>query len=266
MYNLSEMRPFNTAFWHVLAAALAEAGVSDLPADLLFERAAVPACIGPEVLFTQTCGYPLQTIYSRQYAMLGVPRYDAPGCDAPEIQGPSHRAFFLVRSDDPVQDLNGLRGRVFACNSPHSNSGMNLPRRTLAPLAGGRPFFSRVVWTGTHPASMQRVQSGEADAAAIDNLTYAFHADYRPAALVGLRVLAETVPSPAIPFVTAATTEPSVQMALNHALAHFSQEGQFADLRDRLRIREIVPPDGVDYGLLSRYIAEAEALGYPLLA
>ena len=266
MYNLPEMRSANAAFWRAMAAALRAEGVPGVPEELGFDRASVPERIGPEVLFTQTCGYPLQTIYRGQHRILGVPDYDAPGCAAPEIAGPSHCALFLVREDDPAQTLADLRGRVFACNSRHSNSGMNLPRRCLAELAEGRPFFARVVETGGHLPSMAAVQSGEADAASVDNLTHVFHADHRPAAIAGLRVLCRTVASPAIPFVTSGETDASTVAALRRALSCVIADPRHATTCRTLRLRAVAPPEGSDYGLLLRYEQEAARLGYPELA
>ena len=266
MYNLPEMRAINAAFWDALATLLPRDGVTDVPDALDFTRPPVPEAIGPEVLFTQTCGYPLQTIYRSQHTLLGVPQYDAPGCDAPEIAGPAHRALVVVRSDDPARALADLRGRVFACNSLHSNSGMNLPRRSLADLAGGKPMFRRVIISGGHPASMALVRDGEADATSIDNLTYTFFADHRPEAVHGLRVLAETVPSPAIPFVTSSATDPGTVAALRRGLQEVTDDPRHADACRALRLRSIAMPEGSDYTLLLRYEAEAAALGYRDLA
>ena len=83
MYNLPEMRPVNLRFWEALRELLVEAGLLDLPQSLSFEHPPVPARIGPEVLFSQTCGYPLETIYRGQAIRLGTPCYHAPGCDGP---------------------------------------------------------------------------------------------------------------------------------------------------------------------------------------
>ena len=65
MYNLPEMRAVNARFWEELRGLLAEAGLRDLPESLTFDRVPVPERIGPEVLFSQTCGYPLETIFCR---------------------------------------------------------------------------------------------------------------------------------------------------------------------------------------------------------
>ena len=231
------MREANEAFWDALAGLLRRDGVSGVPERLAPDDLSVPDRIGAEVLFTQTCGYPLQTIYRGQHTLLGVPAYDAPGCEAPGIAGPAHCAFFVVRQGDPARTLAALRGRVFACNSRHSNTGMNLPRRSLADVAGGGPFFAGVVATGSHAASMALVQDGGADAASVDNVTYAFHADHRPATLDGLRVLCATLFSPAIPFTASSATSPDTVAALRRALTVLGRDRKFAGLRQRLRLR-----------------------------
>src|SRR4029077_8552934 len=87
----------------------------------------VPERIGPEILFSQTCGYPLETIFRGQAIRLGTPCYRAPRCD-----GATHRGVFVVPAASPARELEDLRGGVFLFNHRHSNSGMNLPRRSLA--------------------------------------------------------------------------------------------------------------------------------------
>ena len=261
MYNLPEMAAAHAAFWATLAEQLRTEGMEELPAALDFARPAVPDRIGPETLFSQTCGYPLQTIYGGQYELLGVPSYDAPGC-----VGLRHRAFILVRDDSPFRIPADLRGAVFAMNSRHSNSGMNLPRMLFAPLAGGRPFFRTVVETGTHPASMARVAAGEADAASVDCLTLAFFRDHRPDTVARLRVLAETPDSPAIPFVTSCATPPGHVAALRRALLRLAVDPARKGVLGALRLRSIAPADPAAYHRILDYERDAARLGYPALA
>ena len=136
MYNLPEMRPANALFWNGLRELLAAHGLRDLPETLDFERPPVPEQIGPEVLFSQTCGYPLETIFSGQAIRLGTPSYDVPGC-----HGPTHCGLFVVPAGSSAEELSDLAGGVFLLNSRHSNSGMNLPRRALADIAPRAPLL-----------------------------------------------------------------------------------------------------------------------------
>jgi ABC-type phosphate/phosphonate transport system substrate-binding protein len=263
MYNLPEMQAANRAFWAILSDALAAeglSGLSGLPSELEFSRPPVPAGIGAEVLFTQTCGYPLQNIYRGQHRLLGVPTYDASGCgDA------THCAFIVVRDDSSVREIADLRGSVFALNSRHSNSGMNLPRRLLADIAGGRPFFRDVVETGSHNASVERVASGSADSASIDCLTYVFLQDYRPDSVRNLRVLAQTPPSPAIPFITAIDRTGEEVTALRRALLRVNAQASSPAFK-ALRLSRTSPVRPEAYQILLRYEEEAAALNYPALA
>ncbi len=261
MYNLPEMAERNSAFWHALEGELRRDGAWDVAATLAPRRPPVPGEIGPDVLFSQTCGYPLQTIYRGQHQLLGVPTYDAPGCgDA------THRAFVIVRDESWFERPEDLRGATFALNSLHSNSGMNLPRLLFARLAGGKPFFGAVVETGSHPASIARVTAGELDAASVDCLTYVFLQDHRPEVVANLRVLAWTPASPAIPFVTSAATPADRVAALRAALLRLGSDPAHRDLRAALRIRTITPADPDAYARLLDYEREAASLGYPELA
>lgn len=261
MYNLPEMREANGAFWAALADELRREGITDLPPALSFESKAVPDEIGAATLFTQTCGYPLQTVYAGQYQLLGVPDYDAPGCGTA-----THRAFILVRADSGLRTVADLRGTRFALNSRHSNSGMNLPRRLFASVAGGRPMFRAIVETGGHPASIASVAAGEAEAASIDCLTYVFLRDHRPEAVADLAIIAETVESPAIPFVTAAQTPPEMVASLRRALFRLAADPERRDVMAGLRLRGIGPADPAAYARLLDIELEAAALGYPVLA
>jgi ABC-type phosphate/phosphonate transport system substrate-binding protein len=255
------MAEVNAAFWRAMVEELRQEGTVDAPDKLLIDSPPVPDAIRPDTLFSQTCGYPLQTIYQGQTQLLGVPTYDAPGCG----EG-THRAFILVRADSPAERLEDLRGGIFALNSRHSNSGMNLPRVMFARIGAGPRFFSRVIETGSHAASMHLVASGSADAASIDCLTYAFFGDYRPEALVGLRWFADTPESPAIPFVTAANTSGDYVLALRRALSRVMVAPQRRPLMNRLRLRHVGLPDPAAYARLLDYEREAFALRYGELA
>jgi ABC-type phosphate/phosphonate transport system substrate-binding protein len=260
MYNLPEMREANARLWAALRSLLAEKGVTDLPDALTVERPPVPERIGPEVLFSQTCGYPLETIFRGQATRLGTPCYDAPGCD-----GPSHCGLFVVPAGSLARELRDLKGSVFLLNNRHSNSGMNLPRRALAEIAGGCTFFARVIETGSQPGNLDRIAGGEADATAVDCVTYAFWRQHRPEAAARTRILAEAPPSPAIPFVTSAGTPAASVEILRSALRELVQSPRYAAACAGLRLKGIADVPDSAYRRLLDYEREAAALAYPVL-
>jgi ABC-type phosphate/phosphonate transport system substrate-binding protein len=261
MYNLPEMQSVNRAFWGAMRDELLGLGLDNLPEDLDFARRPVPSEIESDTLFTQVCGYPLQTIYRGQATLLGAPVYKVEHCN-----GPTHAGVFIVGANSRFKRLEDLRGCRYAYNSRHSNSGMNLPRRAIADVAGAKPFFGSIAETHSHPGNIERVARGEIDATCVDNVTYAFFARHRPALAEATRVLAPTPPSPSIPFVTSVQAPAELKEALRTALFRVARAEEWAGVRAGLLLRDIVPiEDERPYEDLLRYEHDARALGYPEL-
>ena len=261
MYNLPEMRPLNAAFWGALRAELARHGLDDAPETLDFERRPVPIEIEADTLFTQVCGYPLQTIYRGQATILGAPVYAAEHCS-----GAGHVGVFIVHRESAYRRLADLRGCRFAYNSRHSNSGMNLPRRSLADIADGKSFLGTVRETHSQPGNIERVARGETDASCVDCVTYAFFCRHRPQLGNLTRVLGVTPPSPSIPFVTSSSAPEDLKQCLREALFAVARSEQWANARAGLMLRDIVPIDPESYQVQLTYEREAKNLEYPELA
>jgi len=258
MYNLPEMQDSNEAFWQALRERIAARGLDAYGVDFDPGRRPVPDGIGSEVLLTQICGYPLFKHFRGQGIMLATPCYAMRGCE-----GPNHSAFFMVRIDEPGQRLEDFRGRVFGCNSLKSNSGMNLPRLSLARIAKGRPLFREVLLTGGHVQSLERLIDGTIDLCSIDCVTWGFIERFRPELAKRVRVLEATVPSPSLPFATAAAT-PSDEVAVLRAALDdlFGDPGKVAVCAALAITRIEHLPDSA-YAILASYEDEATALGYP---
>lgn len=261
MYNLPEMATRNAAFWKALSEEICADGFANPPVELSFGRPSVPNAIGEEVLFSQTCGYPLQTVYRGQFVLLGAPTYNFPGCGAA-----THRAFVIVRKDSGCKTVEDLRGSRFALNSRYSNSGMNLPRIMLARRGITAQFFGSVIETGSHTESIRRVAAGDLDAASIDCVTYGCFSDYHSEKMSDLRVLGETPESPAIPFITSVATPPDQIDALRSALLRLANDPSREPVLRGLRIKTITAVDPMIYERVMAYEREAVDLGYPILA
>jgi ABC-type phosphate/phosphonate transport system substrate-binding protein len=257
MYAFPEMEAANSAFLAALQRRLRVKGF-DTAAAASGRNHGVVNGSRPAVLFTQMCGYPLFKHCRDQYRMLATPHYTLPGC-----VGSRHRAFFMVRADDRSQRLGDLRGRVFGCNSLSSNSGMNLPRLSLARIAAGKPFFSSVVTTGAHVTSLQYLAEGTIDVCPIDSVTWGFFEKFRPIAAEQYRILDETVPSPCLPFVTSIGTTASEAAALGEALYEMMSDPELAHVREVLELSDLSVPDVDAYEGLAQYEREAVELGFP---
>lgn len=257
MYSFGAVAKANEVLWSIMRTGLSERGLDT--AEICFDsaRQAVPSEIGGEVFLTQVCGYPLFKQFRNQARILVAPSYRWPGC-----VGATHRAYFIVRSGDEAVTLDDMRGRVFGCNSPHSNSGMNLPRLTLARLARNSRFFSQVKMTGSHTASLMQLGARMIDMCAVDCVTWGLLKHHYPAVGVQFRVLAETIPSPSLPFVTSVDT-PENEVALLVDVMHNVVRGpETLLIQDVLGLTGLAAPDLAAYERLADYEQEAARLGY----
>ena len=251
----------NDVLWEQIAARLAEGGVRDVPPKLDRQRSLDAIWSDPGLLLAQCCGYPLVTRYRGRLRYVATPRYAAPGC-----VGASYRSRIVVRTDDPATRLAELRMRRAAVNERHSNSGMNLFRAAIAPLADGAPFFADVLETGSHEASLRAVAGGDADVAAIDAVSFVHLARGEPELATRVRTIAWTDRSPGLPFVTSIATSYRTIALLRDILDEVSQGAESRPARDVLLLEgtERLPARAYDR-LLGTERAAARAR-YPELA
>ena len=213
MYDFEEVRGAHEALWSAVARKLERAGVEGVPAALDQSRDLHELWTDPGLLLSQCCGADLVGRYAGALALVATPLYQAPGCD-----GCDYSSVVLVAENSPATELSDLRDAVCVVNSRESHSGANALRALVAPLSRRGRFFSRVVTSGSHPASVAAVAQGGADIAAVDCVTYAHLERYRPSLLRGTRRLCYTARAPGIPFVTRTGTR-LLQKALLEAVA-----------------------------------------------
>jgi ABC-type phosphate/phosphonate transport system substrate-binding protein len=246
-------------FWQGLRRHLREAGFADVEESLSQPDDLMAHWTAPDLLLSQTCGYPLTHALAGRVQLVGTPCYDAPGC-----AGPLYSSVFVVRSDDPARDLADLRGRRVAFNSRDSQSGYNCLRQAVAPLAEGGRFFSQAIESGAHRRSLRLVQDAAADIAAVDCVTFALASD---AGLTeGLRILGFSEKAPGLPLVTAAHTPPEAVARLRQAVAAACADPALAAHRADMRLSgfEVLPLAA--YGVILDMEREALAAGYRDLA
>jgi len=260
MYDLPELEAANDALWSALAERLRAAGVARTPPTLTRGRPLGPLWSDPRLLLAQTCGYPYIVGLRGWVRLVGTPRYRAAGCE-----GPFHRSAVLVRSGDRAQSLDEMRGRRLALNEATSNTGMNLLRAEIAPIAGGSSFFSNVILTGSHADSVVAVANGVADTASIDGVTWALMQRLRSKLTDQLRVLAWTSQSPGLPLITGRLTDLATFQAMRTALEDVVHDSALASVRNELLIVSFHPLTEAYYHGLMYFEQMAIDQGYPAL-
>ncbi|MEJ1964134.1 MAG: PhnD/SsuA/transferrin family substrate-binding protein [Gammaproteobacteria bacterium] len=261
MYDFAELRAAHDALWDALGNALVESGVSDVPSHLTRDLPHRHVWRDPSLLFGQACEYPIAKSFGGVLALVATPRYSAPGCE-----GAFYRSAIIVRAQDPADALAAFRGRRCVVNEPDSNSGMNLLRAAVAPLACGAPFFESVHLSGSHRQSVEMVAGHEADIAAIDCVTLAHLQKLYPALVAKVRTLCWTPCSPSLPFVTAHATDERTVEVLRSALAAVVSDESLSPVRERLFLEGVDLQPDTGLGRLRQLERGAAALGYSSLA
>jgi ABC-type phosphate/phosphonate transport system substrate-binding protein len=248
MYDFAEVGAAHDAFVAALARRL---GI-----DVTRSRAGAASehWGDPDLLLSQTCGYPLMFGFAGRLRVVATPSYRAPGCG----EG-MYASAIVVRADASSSELADLRGGICAMNDRSSHSGMNALRGMIAPLAGDKPFFRSVRVTGSHAESLACVQRGEADVAAIDAVTHALLAKHRPSAVAGTRILTMSPRAPALPYVTRAGGPVD---ALREALVALARDPALAGVREALLIDDVVVLPDHAYEAIREVENDAVALGY----
>jgi ABC-type phosphate/phosphonate transport system substrate-binding protein len=261
MYDLPWLGAANDALWAAIAGRLRARGVADVPQRLERARGLQDIWRHPRLLLAQTCGYPLVTELVGQVTLVATPCYAAAGCE-----GPDHCSLVVVREGSAVERVAELRGARLALNSRDSNTGMNLLRALVAPLAEGGRFFGEVVVTGTHLASLAAVAAGEADVAAIDCVTHALVARHEPGLLAGTRVLTRTASTPGLPLITRGHVPQDELAALREALAEVAADPALTNVRDSLLLAGFAFLPLKAYADVMALEQAAAERGYPVLA
>ena len=103
MYDLPEIRWATDALWAALGGRLG--------ANPELERAEDHTALWrePDLLFSQTCGYPLTHRYRGRLQLVATPQYRAPGCD-----GANYRSLIMAREPLPVEPYSILPGFFLA--------------------------------------------------------------------------------------------------------------------------------------------------------
>ncbi|WP_337263853.1 MULTISPECIES: phosphate/phosphite/phosphonate ABC transporter substrate-binding protein [unclassified Serratia (in: enterobacteria)] len=210
MYGVSHQQV--EPFWQALHDKLQQLGMAEVPQALSWPQDLLAHWQSPDLLLSQTCGYPLAALLP-QVQLVGTYHYRVEGCS-----GANYSSWLVVRDNEPGERLADFRGRVAAYNSRDSQSGYNSLLTLVAPLAQQGRFFRQAIASGAHYESMKMILRGQADIAAIDCVSFALLKRAQPQAVAGLKIIGRTAAVPGLPLITAAGTTPR-QLALLRAAA-----------------------------------------------
>ncbi len=256
MYDLPRLRRATDAWWRGLARHMQAAGIDDVP-DALERESAWTA---PDLLFSQTCGYPLTHDLAAIVEPVCTPAYAAPGCE-----GARYSSAICVAEDAPADGIADLRGSVVAYNSRDSHSGYNVLRYMVAELTEDGRFFAGKHESGGHVASLAAVAAGRADVCAIDAVTHALCARWEPERLAGTRVLRYSPSAPGLPYVAGRSVTPATRERLRGAVHAALTDAGLAETRAALLLAGAEDLPRSAYATITAMERAAIGAGYPEL-
>lgn len=196
MYDFAApLQAANDRLWCGIRDGLRRTGLAAPETLTRGEAAYWPAWSAPDLVFSQTCGFPYRAKLWDSVTLVGTPDYDLPDCP------PGHyNSVYIARVTDPRARLAEFADAAFAYNEPLSQSGWAAPQNHAATL-GMR--FRPSLQTGGHRASALAVAQGLADFAAIDAVTWALLQRHEPQ-VATLKAVGRTAPpTPVLPFIAA---------------------------------------------------------------
>lgn len=228
MYDASPLQKANDRLWALVRAGLDARGIAAPQVLTRGEGAYWPAWQDPDLVLSQTCGLPYRSRLHGKVTLIGAPDHGLAG-----VPRGHYRSVLVVRADDPREGLAAYAQAPMAFNDDLSQSGWAAPANMAADL-GLR--LSPRLRTGSHRASAAAVAAGRADLAALDAVTWAMMQEDGEPSVAALRVLAETPPTPALPYIAAAGADgAAIFAALDAAIAALDP-----DDRDALHLRGLV--------------------------
>lgn len=202
------------ALWSDVAARLSRRGVAGVPEALSWPPDYQAHWLDPQLLLSQSCGFPLTHQLSGRVQLVGSFAYDVPGAT-----GVMCKSQLICRRADQRRTLAAFSGATVAFNAMDSQSGYNALRAMVAASGGARPFFRHAMETGSHGQSIEKVRLGLADMAAIDCVTWTLWQDAHPALATELVVFDETEAYPGLPLITSLSTSINTLQALRSSLS-----------------------------------------------
>ncbi len=133
----------------------------------------------------------------------------------------AYHSLIVSRADSPIKGLPDLKGHTFAFVDPSSASGHLFPKAGLE-QAGYQPdsMFSRVIFSGSHDASILAVANRKVDAAAVADRILATAVAQGSVKQDDLRVVWTSPDIPESPMVWRKDLDPALKQKLAVALAN----------------------------------------------
>ncbi len=256
MYDFAELQAATQAVLDAIVTEVrklgdhAQVGESDVSSH----AALLALWCGEEMYISHSCGQPYIEVLQHSVDVLGTFLWR----DVSDFHG-NYRSVIVVRGDFPASQVGELGGAQPVINNPESLSGWCSLGVALSEVTSDANFVRPYLVGGAHAGSLQMLQDGVADVAAIDPATYQILSRVRPALVRGLRVIGSGPLVPATPLIVSKARKSQIA-ALRAAMQTVVGDPRLADDMAAIGIVGFVDRDGDDYEVVRDLIALAETV------
>jgi phosphonate transport system substrate-binding protein len=190
----------------------------------------------------------LAFICSGPYAV-GKEKYGFEALATPVIrENPLYQSYLIVNKNSLIENIEDLRGSVFAMTDPASNTGAMVPLFWLAEM-GEKPetFFKNVTYTYSHDNSILAVAKSLVDGAAVDGVIWEYYNARNPLNTSQTRVIKKSIPFGSPPFVASKYLIPKIKEKARDLLLDMHQDPKGRSILKELMIDRFVSPKDTWY-------------------
>ena len=190
----------------------------------------------------------LAFICSGPYAV-GKEKYGFEALAVPVIRGePSYQAYLIVNKNSAIENIEGLRGGVFAMTDPASNTGAMVPLYWLAKM-GEKPdtFFKTVTFTYSHDNSILAVAKSLVDGASVDGMIWEYYNARNPLYTSQTRVIKKSTSFGSPPFVASKYLSLKIKEKSRDLLLYMHKDPKGRSILKELMIDRFVAPKDAWY-------------------
>ena len=190
----------------------------------------------------------------------GKDKYGLELLATPEIHG-SHfyHAYLIVNSKSGYNQLEDLRGKVFAFTDPDSNTGRLVPTYWLAEI-GEKPetFFGSTIYTYSHDNSIMAVARGLVDGASVDGSIWDYLDQRNPSLTSGTRIIKKSGPYGIPPLVASRELSRELKQRISNLLFSMHEDPDGRRILGELLIDRFVPPQDAWYDSIRKMLNKAK--------
>lgn len=220
--------------------------------DALFNEGRIEAAFGCGLPYVWKAAEVAPTVRLMAAPVLPAARYN---------NQPVYFSDIIVRGDSPYQTFENLRGATFAYNQIVSFSGYVLPLYYLLETGRTDGFFGKTLASGSHAVSMDWVESGQVDAAAIDSVVLEMEVIQRPRRMGVFRVIESLGPAGMPPVMSATQLSDEAHLRLTQALVTMHQHPRGQAILARSGVRRFAPVTDRNYDDIRRMLRALKEAG-----